>query len=192
MPAGTLDPEIAAILAQIPTRPKGRLPIEQQRAGLAMAIAGMQKGLQPRLPDGKFHSYYALLILKKSTAESEYRIEDHTIPVEGGEFKARVIVPKADEELPILVWYHGGGTSLPRRRSTWPHNSVQGWALGNIDMDDYYLRIISATLKIVTVNVEYRYNFNSIVLDAIRNLTSVSGLLQNSSSLLVSLMHMPA
>ena len=85
MPAGTLDPEIAAVLTQIPTRPKGRLPIEQQRAGLAMAIAGMQKGLQPRLPDGKFHSYYALLILKKSTAESEYRIEVSLAHLQGME-----------------------------------------------------------------------------------------------------------
>lgn len=52
MSSNALDPEIAAALAQLPTRPRGRIPVEQQRAGLAIAIAGMQKGLQPQLPNG--------------------------------------------------------------------------------------------------------------------------------------------
>lgn len=39
---------------------------------------------------------------------------------------------------------------------------LPGWAIGNIDMDDYYLRIISVKLKVVTVNVEYRYTTSFI------------------------------
>jgi hypothetical protein len=53
MSSNVLNPEIAAILAKLPARPKGRLLIEQQRAGFAMMMAGMHAGLAPHLPNGK-------------------------------------------------------------------------------------------------------------------------------------------
>ncbi|KAJ7134047.1 Alpha/Beta hydrolase protein, partial [Mycena crocata] len=51
-------------------------------------------------------------------------------------------IPSAGEVdgFPILVWYHGGG----------------GIA-GNLDIDDFRLRIISVDLRLSIVNVEYRY-----------------------------------
>ena len=35
-------------------------------------------------------------------------------------------------------------------------NPLIGWCLGNIELDDYYLRRLSADLKISILNVEYR------------------------------------
>lgn len=32
-----------------------------------------------------------------------------------------------------------------------------GWNFGNLDTDDYYLRILCVDLQIAIVNVEYRY-----------------------------------
>ncbi|KAK7682273.1 hypothetical protein QCA50_014476 [Cerrena zonata] len=122
MSSNALDPEIAAALAQMPPHPIESIPIEHQRAGLAMAIPSMQKAMESQLPN-----------------ESEYTVQDHVVPVEGGEIKIRSVVPKGGEEFPLLVWYHGGG-----------------WSIGDINMDDYFLRIISGKLKVSTVNVEYR------------------------------------
>lgn len=42
-------------------------------------------------------------------AESEYTVEDHAVSVEGGEIRVRSVVPKGGEDLPLLVWFHGGG-----------------------------------------------------------------------------------
>lgn len=52
MTFSALDPEIAAILAQMPPLPKGPLTIEQRRAGFGFVIEGMRKGLEPLLPNG--------------------------------------------------------------------------------------------------------------------------------------------
>ncbi|KAK7682285.1 hypothetical protein QCA50_014488 [Cerrena zonata] len=73
------------------------------------------------------------------TAESEYTVQDYVVPVEGAEIRARSVVPKGGEDLPLLVWFHGGG-----------------WALGDIDLDDYYLRILSVKVNVSILNVEYR------------------------------------
>lgn len=56
----SLDPEIAAILAQIPSPPKGSMTIEERRAGFAMAVAGMQKGMEPLLPNGDHLAPFSL------------------------------------------------------------------------------------------------------------------------------------
>ena len=42
--------------------------------------------------------------------ESDYRVEERTVPVEGGEILVRCIFPTAaGGPFPLLVWYHGGG-----------------------------------------------------------------------------------
>ncbi|KAJ7624738.1 Alpha/Beta hydrolase protein [Roridomyces roridus] len=77
--------------------------------------------------------------------ESEYIVKDQEIDVVGppaGKIRVRTLVPASSEEgktYPLYVWFHGGG-----------------WAVGNVDMDDYQLRQLCVELQISIVNVEYR------------------------------------
>ncbi|KAJ7244632.1 alpha/beta-hydrolase [Mycena haematopus] len=75
--------------------------------------------------------------------DSTYTVKNHKIAVDGGEIGIRTIspTPVADEgpEYPVLVYFHGGG-----------------WAIGDLDMDDFNLRILSVELRLAIVNVDYR------------------------------------
>lgn len=63
------------------------------------------------------------------------------MPVLGGKINVRSVIPISDgTKFPLLLWFHGGG-----------------WTVGDIEMDDPWLRIVSAELKVSIVNVEYRY-----------------------------------
>ncbi|CAL1713861.1 unnamed protein product [Somion occarium] len=120
----TPDPEIAALLAKMPSMPAVENPtIEEQRAYLHDSLLHWQE----RLP-----------------SESEYRIEDHLVPVDGGEIKVRCVIPTSSEHhdkgpLPLLVWYHGGG-----------------YCVGSSDLDDGFLRVVAVKTGVVVINVEYR------------------------------------
>ncbi|KAI0053256.1 alpha/beta-hydrolase [Auriscalpium vulgare] len=75
-------------------------------------------------------------------SDAKYSVTDHKVPVDGGEIVVRVVIPESDDPkqtFPVLTWLHGGG-----------------WALGNIDQDDWALRVWSTELQVVTVNVEFR------------------------------------
>ncbi|KAI0633375.1 Alpha/Beta hydrolase protein [Trametes polyzona] len=72
---------------------------------------------------------------------STYTVKDHTVPVNGGEITVRAIVPVVEdpsETFPVLVFLHGG------------------WCVGDLDQDDYPLRLWAVELKISIVNVDYR------------------------------------
>jgi acetyl esterase len=65
-------------------------------------------------------------------------IEDRTIPGSGGDIPIRIYKP-AGEELPIVVYFHGGG-----------------WVLGNIDTHDGYCRSLANASDAIVVSVDYR------------------------------------
>ncbi|KAF9269815.1 hypothetical protein L218DRAFT_291499 [Marasmius fiardii PR-910] len=76
---------------------------------------------------------------------SEYTVEDHDIDVGGGiSVRARSVVPaprdgEDPKAFPLLFWIHGGG-----------------FVMGDLNMDDYMLRVVSVKLRISVVNCEYR------------------------------------
>ncbi|KAJ7710411.1 alpha/beta hydrolase fold-domain-containing protein [Mycena rosella] len=75
-------------------------------------------------------------------AESSYRVRNLDLPVDGGTIAIRCIQPIArndEDSFPLVVWFHGGG-----------------WVCGDLDIDDFHLRIISVELRISIVNVDYR------------------------------------
>ncbi|KAL6308625.1 Alpha/Beta hydrolase protein [Sparassis latifolia] len=75
-------------------------------------------------------------------AESAYRVEDHKIAVEDGEITVRCLTPTtgdAEERFPLLIWFHAGA-----------------FIFGDLDMDDYYLRIMCVEHHLSIVNVDYR------------------------------------
>jgi acetyl esterase len=66
------------------------------------------------------------------------RVEDHSVPVKGGEIPVRVLVP-IERPHGVIVWYHGGG-----------------WVLGSIDESDTVARKLAERTSCTVVNVEYR------------------------------------
>ncbi|EIW56062.1 uncharacterized protein TRAVEDRAFT_129910 [Trametes versicolor FP-101664 SS1] len=75
-------------------------------------------------------------------SETAYTSKDHTLAVEGSEITVRSYVPASatdDTCFPMLFWTHGGG-----------------WVIGNLEMDDYYLKILSVELQLVIVSPDYR------------------------------------
>ncbi|KAJ7870728.1 Alpha/Beta hydrolase protein [Mycena olivaceomarginata] len=75
-------------------------------------------------------------------SDSAYKLEDHTVAVEDGEINVRTVSPATgggNGQLPVLVYFHGGG-----------------WVLGGLDTNDFDLRILCVDLRLVIVNVDYR------------------------------------
>ncbi|KAJ7476453.1 Alpha/Beta hydrolase protein [Mycena latifolia] len=124
----TPDPELLEILSKLPPlEPSGPMDVEIQRNFMTnVAVPRIQEGHRPHLPPA-----------------AAYSVSNRTVRVEGGEIPIRCIqpVPREGENggFPILVWLHGGG-----------------WVLGNLDMDDFYLRRISVDFRLSIVNVDYR------------------------------------
>lgn len=80
--------------------------------------------------------------------------------VEGGEIAVRSYVPASSTDdacFPMLFWTHGGG----RRYRYVCHCAelrvyITGWVIGDLEMDDYYLKILCVELQIVIVSPDYR------------------------------------
>lgn len=124
----SVDPEYAALVAQLPSEPP-TYDVKDYgplREHFNNTFIGMIKD--------NFRS--------QLPAESTYTVNDHRVVVSGGEISVRCLTPgnsTTGKLFPLLFWIHGGG-----------------WIYGNLDTDDYYLRIICTELQIVVVNVEYR------------------------------------
>ncbi|OCH90775.1 hypothetical protein OBBRIDRAFT_776390 [Obba rivulosa] len=121
------DPEYAAILASTPLPRPPKLDIKVLREILHKDMAARTQEIYgPRLP-----------------AKSEYRVEDHMIPVEGAQMALRCLIPipRADkgQTFPLFYWIHGGAGRL-----------------GTIELDDLLLRTICVEFQITVVNIEYR------------------------------------
>lgn len=85
--------------------------------------------------------------------------------VDGGEIIVRSVIPVVDDEhetFPMLVHVHGGGECkvlwcFGRASNAYGIRlGASGRGVGNVDLDDYFLRKLSVDLKLSTVNVKYR------------------------------------
>jgi acetyl esterase len=82
-----LDPEIAAIFAQLPPMPSLRsMDLRQYRAMINGAVANAPRHDVPLA-----------------------RVEDRTLTTAAGVLAVRVYVPRGEAPFPLLVYYHGGG-----------------------------------------------------------------------------------
>src|SRR3954453_6410786 len=68
-----------------------------------------------------------------------HAVADRTIPGPAGDIPVRVFHPSAAPNLPVLVWFHGGG-----------------WGTGNLDTHDQVCRLLCDAVDAVVMSVEYR------------------------------------
>ncbi|WP_159772460.1 alpha/beta hydrolase [Streptomyces sp. HM190] len=111
-----LDPDAAATLqavAAAKTTTLDTLPVETARAIL---------GAAPPAPGPELHE-----------------ISDRTVPGPDGPVPVRIYRPGPERELPLLVWFHGGG-----------------FTLGDLNSTDGAARHLAAEANCVVVSVEYR------------------------------------
>ena len=71
--------------------------------------------------------------------EPVHHVEDRNIPVDGGEIAVRIYRPAADTQLPIVVFFHGGG-----------------WVLCDLDSHDAMARRMANTSGCIVVATDYR------------------------------------
>ncbi|KAI0354040.1 hypothetical protein OH77DRAFT_1426449 [Trametes cingulata] len=120
------DPELAPLLAALPPAPETfTSDIPAARNFVMNTFIEIIRAVQrPRLP-----------------ADTAYAVQDHQVPVEGGEINVRTYIPSdsANATFPVMLWTHGGG-----------------WVFGNVELDDHWLRILCVDLQTVIVNVDYR------------------------------------
>lgn len=67
------------------------------------------------------------------------QVEDRTIPLRDAEIAIRIYRPKDAQNLPLILNYHGGG-----------------WAVGNLQNNDYYCGVLADRVGAVVVSVDYR------------------------------------
>jgi len=67
------------------------------------------------------------------------QIEDRKIPVRNGQVTVRIYRPQNASKLPLILNYHGGG-----------------WAVGNLQVNDYYCGVLADRVGAVVVSVDYR------------------------------------
>ncbi|THH13380.1 hypothetical protein EW146_g6833 [Bondarzewia mesenterica] len=175
----TPDPDFAVYLAQLPPATNYATDVLLSREHISKIwLPQMRERLAPTSPPGEMHvcsktrrNCIPHLLCLSCGVDSEYRVEDHNVAVENGEIRVRCLIPTPagvqGRTYPVLVWYHGGGIASPRYHSARMSFMLiflpQGWALGDIELDDLVLRPICVELQIVIVNVEYRRAFPAVL-----------------------------
>lgn len=113
------------------------MPLDPQ--ALAMLEADRALGLPPR------HSLSAVEARTLPTArppaplEPVHAVEDLSVPGPAGNIPVRVYRPSAAGDLPVLVFFHGGG-----------------WVIGSIGQTDATCRTLANRAGCVVVSVDYR------------------------------------
>ncbi|KAI9060356.1 hypothetical protein FKP32DRAFT_1595436 [Trametes sanguinea] len=122
-----MDPELAAALSA--TGANNSSPTYD----VAMARASFDEGVIKPLKE---------FLKVDLPPDNAYKLNEATIPVDGGEIRVRYYVPASDEgtpTYPVLVHMHGGG-----------------WSIGSIELDDYSLRQLCVKLRLSIANIAYR------------------------------------
>jgi len=68
-----------------------------------------------------------------------YRVDDMDVAGPAGPVPVRIYWPSAESNLPILVWYHGGG-----------------WVLGTLELADSTARRLCSLGECIVISVDYR------------------------------------
>lgn len=72
-------------------------------------------------------------------AVSVFHLTDHVVPVAAGSIKMRLYRPSPAVQIPVVVYFHGGG-----------------WVLGNLEHSDALCRALCVATGALVANVDYR------------------------------------
>jgi len=103
---------------------------------------------------------YSVTADQSRTLDAKYRVQDYTVPVEGGEITVRAVIPDTGNDglsYPLLFWMHGGGLSSGKNVLLLSTDEFAGLIFGDVDLDDYFMRNLSTELQVTTLNVDYRF-----------------------------------
>ncbi len=114
----TLDPQAEAFLNQLAAMNAPPLPVLSPQEARAMNEVMKNFSGQP---------------------ESVAKVEDISVPVDGGEIAVRLYTPEKKGILPVFIYYHGGG-----------------WVLGDLDVVDAPMRKIANRAGCLVASVDYR------------------------------------
>ena len=112
-----LDPEIQQLLAVVQDD---------------MSVAHTMSAVQLR-------EFFEERRLAPTDASSVHEVTELNIPASHGNIPCRVYKPLDKDNLPVLVWFHGGG-----------------WVLGDLDSADYPCRHLAAESGCIVLSVAYR------------------------------------
>ncbi|TCD63970.1 hypothetical protein EIP91_004739 [Steccherinum ochraceum] len=119
---GVLDPEYAEAFAKLPQMPTPE-GIEASRKFAEFYTDMIRKAQAEHLPDA-----------------STYKVEDHSVAVDNGSIRVKVITPTSGEgPYPALYYTHGGG-----------------FAVGSPELNEFALTAIAVELGIIIASVDYR------------------------------------
>ncbi|MFN0039534.1 MAG: alpha/beta hydrolase [Burkholderiales bacterium] len=118
------------------------MPLDSQ---IQIVLDLMKKANLPefwRLTPDQAREQYALRAGKLAVKEPIFRTEDRRVAGVGSDFAIRIYTPraaKAEEKLPVLLWFHGGG-----------------FVIGSLDTHDSVCRVLGNQGDCIVVSVDYR------------------------------------
>jgi len=130
------------------------MPLDPQARTLLDQMAASGAPPLETLPVAEAREQARGIAQMSGLCEPMARIENHRVPVAGGEIAARVYVPTAGQwPLPVLVYLHGGG-----------------WVLWDLDAYDAIASGLARRIPAVVVSIDYRlapeHKFPTAVEDA--------------------------
>lgn len=115
------------------------MPLDPQVKELLQILQQMVGSPLSSLSPTEARKQAAQLRSKPLRPQAIERIENLTIPGPNGEIPIRIYTPEVSENLPILVFFHGGG-----------------WVLGDLEAADPACRVVAASAGCMIVSVDYR------------------------------------
>jgi acetyl esterase len=116
------------------------VPLDPLARKLLDEVAASGRPNAHLLPVAEARTNFESLFAGLGAVEAVAAVEDHVIPVSGGEIPARSYVPGGvGARAPLVVYFHGGG-----------------WLLGSIDSHDGICRSLANASGAVVLNVGYR------------------------------------
>lgn len=140
--------------------------------------SNLSQGLIDLLADLKetFDTFSQLTIdEKRSTLSSMYplkskqidvnKVEDQIVEIDNLSIPIRVYVNSPKKNIPILVYFHGGG-----------------WVLGDLNAQDRFCRLVATTYECVVISVDYRLAPENKFPAAIEDATTILKWLQQNKN----------